>query len=405
MVALTPTGKQSLDALVAKAVEDKKIPGFVFGATSVDEEIYFNAGGNHIVDDPSSAPVTEDTVFWICSQTKLLTHLAALQLIERGKLAEEDPVVDYLPQMANPVIVEDEMADNLVYKPAQNVIRVKHLLNFTSGTFYPFKDATLDNQLEAYATLHPKDDHITGFFNVVKGTLPGVPLRFEPGTNFAYGWSSDILGFVIEKASGQRLDDYLKENIFNPLGMKPSFHLTPELKAKLLPITYRRDGKLERWANQGRLIEQDPSKVTAHLGGVGVYSSLKDYLNLLRHLLQILAGKATNPILKLEAVQSIFVPTLPEAGSKSLELFLSMFPHVPKGTYSWGNALALNTSAVEGGRSNGTGFWSGWASTFHLIDPTKGVAVVFGTQLLPAMDAEILKASLDFENALYAALE
>lgn len=92
------------------------------------------------------------------------------------------------------------MADNLVYKPAQNVIRVKHLLNFTNGTFYPLKGATLNNQLEAYAVVHPKDDYITGFFNVVKvcefwhfivmiavlhvqGTLPGVPLKYEPGTN------------------------------------------------------------------------------------------------------------------------------------------------------------------------------------------------------------------------------
>ena len=105
--------------------------------------------------------------------------------------------------MANPVIVEDEMADNLVYKPAQNVIRVEHLLNFTNGTFYPVKGMSMSSQLDAYATLHPKDDHITGFFNVVKvckiyfamrfhgllnnhflqGGLSGVPLRFEPGTN------------------------------------------------------------------------------------------------------------------------------------------------------------------------------------------------------------------------------
>ena len=70
--------------------------------------------------------------------------------------------------MANPVIVEDEMAENLVYKPAQNVIRVKHLLNFTNGTFYPIKDHNLHSQLDAYATLHPKEDPITGFFNVVK---------------------------------------------------------------------------------------------------------------------------------------------------------------------------------------------------------------------------------------------
>jgi hypothetical protein len=95
-------------------------------------------------------------------------QLAALQLIERGKITPEDPVEDYLPQMANPVIIEDEMADNLVYKPAHTVIRVKHLLNFTNGTFYPFKDMMADNLFVAYATVHPKDDHITGFFNVVK---------------------------------------------------------------------------------------------------------------------------------------------------------------------------------------------------------------------------------------------
>jgi len=104
--------------------------------------------------------------------------------------------------MANPVVIEDEMADELVYKPAQNVIRVKHLLNYTNGTFYPMKGMTPGAIPDGYATLHPKDDHITGFFNFVKvceisfavrfhgllnnfvqGSLPGVPLRFEPGTN------------------------------------------------------------------------------------------------------------------------------------------------------------------------------------------------------------------------------
>jgi len=104
-----------------------------------------------------------------CSSLIEIPQLAALQLIERGKISPEDPVVDYLPQMANPVIIEDVMADNLVYKPAQNVIRLKHLLNFTNGTFYPVKGSTNDSLLpEAYAVLHPKDDHITGFFDVVK---------------------------------------------------------------------------------------------------------------------------------------------------------------------------------------------------------------------------------------------
>ena len=182
---VTPSYWQNIKA---KAVEDKKIPGFVFGATSVDEEIYFMASGNRIVDDPSSAPVTEDTVFWICSQTKMLVHvrvsnflrscwkfsiviqLAALQLMEREKIALEDPVVDCIPQMANPVILEDEMAENLVYTPAKNVARVKHLLNFTNGMFYPFKGATRHSQMDAYTTLHPKNDYVTGFVIVRRFT-------------------------------------------------------------------------------------------------------------------------------------------------------------------------------------------------------------------------------------------
>jgi hypothetical protein len=120
--------------------------------------------------------------------------------------------------MANPVIIEDEMAENLVYKPAENVIRVKHLLNFTNGTFYPLKGASLHNQLDAYATLHPKEDPITGFFDVVKvcdfyiefevssdstflrikGTLPGVPLKFEPGTSckLLFSRKIDVLKFM-----------------------------------------------------------------------------------------------------------------------------------------------------------------------------------------------------------------
>ena len=172
----------------------------MFGATSVDEEIYFKAGGNNVVDDPLSGPVTEDSVFWICSQSKMITHvrsrlvspgpnrysypppiqIAALQLIERGKLSPEDLVVDYLPQMANPVIVEDEMAENLVYKPAQNVICVKHLLNFTNGTSLPLKGMTRDKLPDVYATLHPKEDPITGFFKVVKVC--------DSGTEIAVSW-------------------------------------------------------------------------------------------------------------------------------------------------------------------------------------------------------------------------
>lgn len=142
-----------------------------------------------------------------------------------------------------------------------------------------------------------------------------------------YGFSSDILGFVVEKAIGQSLESYLyvfpffallnlewfcdteiklhsQEVIFRPLGMSASFYLTPDVKARLVDLTYRKNGNMEAWAGQSKLIEQDPTKgkcvffiqvafifipfsVRRHMGGVGLYASLRDYLTLLRHMLQI----------------------------------------------------------------------------------------------------------------------
>ncbi|KAF8963535.1 beta-lactamase/transpeptidase-like protein [Flammula alnicola] len=362
MVRLTRSGKESLDALVAKIVEEKKIPGFVFGASTVDEEIYFKGGGYNVVDDPSSGDVNEDSVFWICSQTKLITHIAALQLLEKGSIAVETPMADYLPEFANPVIVHDEMANTISYTFAKNTVRIKHLLNFSSGLFYPMKGMTLDKQLAAYVEPHSKEDPVSEFLSIIKGDLPGIPLKFEPGSDFVYGWSSDILGYVIEKVSGKTLEQYLKENVFGPLGMKSSFYLTPELKAKCVDLTFRRNGKLEPWAGQTKINEQDPSKVTHLFGGVGLHSTLKDYLTLLRHLLRIHAGKATNPILNADTVRELFKPALNEAGAKSLQDFMSSLdPFAPEKGFQWSTAIALCTSDWPGRRKKGTAFWSGWA--------------------------------------------
>jgi CubicO group peptidase (beta-lactamase class C family) len=351
MVTLNPNGKEALDNLVAKVVQEQKIPGFVFGATSVDEEIYFKGGGYNVVNNPASGEVNEDSVFWICSQSKMIIHLAALKLVEQRRITFESPVSDYLPEFADLVIIDDQMADNLTYKPANTIMRLKHLLNFTSGLFYPLKGLRLDQQLVAYAAPHNKENPISEFISIIKGGLPGIPLLFEPGENFAYGWSSDILGFVVEKVSRQTLDEYLQENIFKPLVMKASFYLTPDIKANLVDLAYRRNGNMEAWANQSLLIEQDPTKVARHMGGVGLYASLKDYLNLLRHLLQINAGKATNPIVSAETVRSLFEPALNEEGTKSVKAFMSIDPFSPPdSSLQWSTAMAVCTSDWPGRR-------------------------------------------------------
>ncbi|KAF8172713.1 beta-lactamase/transpeptidase-like protein [Pholiota molesta] len=410
MVHLSTSGRKALDDVVAKLAEANKIPGFALGATTAEGEIYFGTGGYKTLDDPASGKVDPDTVFWICSMTKLVAHIAALQLIEQGKLKEETPVSEYFPQFANPVVLDNIMSPSPSFKPAQNAVLVKHLLNFTSGLFYPMVPDFGIKVPHSYAGIHDQKDPHSDFFSLLKGKYPGIPLGNEPGTNFVYGYGSDILGFIVEKISGTTFEKYLQENVFKPLGMKASFYLTSDLKEKLLGLSLRtEDGQLHVWNNQPGtgLIERDPSKISRHQGGIGLYVSLRDYLKLLQHILQILGGKAADPILKRETAASMFVGVLNEDGVKNLDMTVG--PLMPGVSSQWSNAFAVSTNDWPSRRKKGSGYWSGWAGTYFFIDPTTGIAVVYGTQLIGlgvgAFDPEILKGLTAFEEALYAGID
>ncbi|KAF8964756.1 beta-lactamase/transpeptidase-like protein [Flammula alnicola] len=402
MTTLSPSGERALNNFIKETVEAKKIPGFVFGVSNVDGEIFFQGGGTNIVNDPASGEVNPDSVFWLCSQTKMIAALAALKLVEQGKISFDTPLSDYLPEFRNPIIVDDTSTQKTTFRPAETVLTLKHVLNFSSGLFYPVVREGPNSLPDAYTSkeIHGTQDPISSFLRVITGDLPALPLKFEPGTDFVYGFSSDVLGFIVEKVSGKTLEEFCKEHIFGPLGMESSFYLTPALKRRLVALTFRgEDGGLNPWANQLKIIEQDPEKVSVHMGGVGLYSSMRDYLKLLRHILQINAGRpVVNPILKEETVHQIFEPALTEKGAKSLSEFITL-----PGT-QWGTALAICTQDWPQHRRKGSVFWGGWAGTTHFIDPTSGIAVVFGVQVVPYGDAEVVQFSSKLEALLYSAL-
>ncbi|KAF9483310.1 beta-lactamase/transpeptidase-like protein [Pholiota conissans] len=410
MVTLTARGKQALDDVVATLAMGQTIPGFALGATTSKEEIYFNFGGNKIIDNQSSDAVGPDTVFWICSMTKLVAHIAALQLIDQGKLKEETPVSEFFPQFSNPIILDDVTSPNPSFKPATKVMRVEHLLNFSSGLFYLWTQDIGVSVPAPYAGAHDMKDPHSEFLSILQGNFPGIPLQFEPGTNFAYGYGADILGFIVEKITGITLDQYLQDNVFEPLEMHASFYLSPGLKEKLLPLTLRtQDGKMHLWNEQPgtRIIEQDPSKVSRLMGGIGLYVSLRDYLKLLQHILQILDGTATAPILKCETAEALFIGAQNEDGVKSLGLVTGFA--FPGHNCQWSTALAVTMEDWPNRRKKGTGFWAGWAGTHFFIDPTTGIAAVYGTQIMSYIggnnDIETLKGLTAFEETLYTGLD
>ncbi|PPQ92178.1 hypothetical protein CVT25_008952 [Psilocybe cyanescens] len=402
MATLSPTGRAALDDYIKATLKAKTLPGFILGVSNVDDEIYFEGGGPNTINDSGSEKINPDGIFWICSQTKMIAAVAALKLVEKGAISLDTPVGRYIPEFRNPIIVDKTSTQNTTFRPAKTVMTVKHLLNFSSGLFYPVVRDDLTGLTEGYFSkeMHASSDARSHFFSILIGKLPALPLKFEPGTDFVYGWSSDVLGFLVEEVSGQTLEQFCKEHIFGPLGMETSFYLTPELRKRMVNLTFReQDGSLSPWREQVNIIEQDPAKVRLHLGGVGMYSSMRDYLKLLRHLMQINANRSVkNPILKQETVHQMFIPALTDKGSKSLS-DLVMAPGL-----QWGTTMAIATKDWPQRRRAGSVFWGGWAGTLYFIDPTSGIAVVFGIQIAPTGDVQAMKVWSELEALIYAAL-
>ncbi|KAJ7511438.1 beta-lactamase/transpeptidase-like protein [Mycena galericulata] len=412
MVSLSSALKDKLDRILTEAVESKATPALSFAITTADGEIYTRQVGIKLVDDSSSGSIDEDTVFWLCSQTKLITTLAALKLIEQGKIELDTPVEQVLPELANPVIVTsyDATGKPASTAPAKSKITFGQLLNHTSGLDYSADGTTPASGMPiAYSHSYKSDENgVATFFKILQGSLPGIPLKFEPGTNYGYGFSSDCAGFIVERLSGKSLEQYLQEYIFAPLGIKSaSFYLTPDLKERLLPLSYRKkSGELVRW-NAPSVIDHDPANVKVHIGGASLYSSQKDYLAILRHLLQIKGGSATNPILSLASVNTLFQPTLSPSGVvtiNALAAVLSRHLGFPTGAAQFSRGLLVNTVDVPGARRKGSGAWGGWANTSFFIDPTTGIAAVFGTQLAPAGDEKHEQLWARLEKELYSGI-
>ncbi|KAF5322969.1 hypothetical protein D9611_009300 [Ephemerocybe angulata] len=481
---LSATGIQKLDELSNNAAKAGTLPPFVFGVTSASQELYFTAQGQLDYHDASSPPITPDSIFWICSQTKLIasvrtfhlprsksifrsagrpltnritthTHLlqiAALQVIERGALSLTTPISLHIPAFAHAVVLQYPFK---VASPAHaplkpdSAVQVQHLLNHSSGLFYSLTIPDPPYAMQAgYTSAHDEKDPLGGFLKTITGNFPGIPLKFEPGSNWTYGWNSDILGFLVEAITGLKFDKYCQDNIFKPLNLRASFHLTPPLSADLVRLTFREpDGKIVPWADQTAILEHNPDKVFAHLGGVGLYTSLRDYLTLLRHILQVKEEKEGLPItdsrtaiITKRTAESLFEPTLTPAGSRSLDRF-----NMVKSGLQFSTGLALTGEDAPGGRRKGSGWcaypittslnpplhfnalphvystrnpfefmnadcrlWfvgGGWAGTSYFLDPTTGIAVVFGTQLVPPGEPEVTKLQEDLERAVYANLD
>ncbi|KAJ3519219.1 hypothetical protein NMY22_g13306 [Coprinellus aureogranulatus] len=408
---ITEAGIKALGQLVAQA--EIHLPGFAVAVTNIEEELYTAAGGHRVYGDPSGGRVTPDHRFWICSLTKLITSIAALQLIEQGRLSVNDPVFQYIPQFKQVVVLEGEHSSKgpCPHRPAKEAITVAHLLNHTSGLAYFMTDPEAPYSVFDRMNMEhgPSRAATTErFLELLQEGYPGMPVVSEPGTACVYGSGIDILGIIVEKVTGECLNEYCKKYIFEPAGMESTtFMLAEESNKTTIELSRRNvDGTLVPWANHTRLIARFPEKVNFALGGGGAYSTLRDYASLLRHILALEAGKEVGrPILKFSTAKSLFQNTLSEMDFAPMDSTINFldFSMAPKG-WNWSNAFALTTEDWPGRRKAGTGFWFGWAGLAFLIDPATGVAIVVGSQVAPSMDSHAITLFNRVEETVYANL-
>ncbi len=382
-----------VDEVLHSATSRGDIPGVVAMATDRSGPVYEGAFGRRAL--PDGAAMTADTVFWIASMTKAITSTAAMQLVERGKLALGRPIADILPELAAPRALEGfDPAGEPRLRPAARPITLRHLITHTSGFVYDIWNPVM----ERYMALKG----IPGIISCENAALD-LPLVFDPGDKWDYGIGIDWVGKAVERASGQRLGDYFAEHIFAPSGMTDTgFRLRSDQRDRLTAMHARGDD-----GTLGVVEFEVPQEPEFQMGGGGLYGSAADYLAFMRLFLNEGSGPS-GAVLKSEtaalmagnaigALDVRLLKTAMPAYSNDAEFFPGMVK-------KWGLGFMISTIAVPGGRSAGSLAWAGLANTYFWIDPAKGVAGVILMQLLPFADAKALAAFDAFEKALYAAL-
>ncbi|HEY1799129.1 MAG TPA: serine hydrolase domain-containing protein [Stellaceae bacterium] len=384
---------EQIDEALSGAVERGEIPGVVAMAVGEDGIFYEGAFGRRSL--AGDAAMTMDTVFRIASMTKAITSVAALQLVERGKLTLDDPVPAIDPALAKPqVLVLFDRSARPLLRPARRAITLRHLLTHTAGFSYEAWNRNM-LQFNGISKLPPMSSG--------KRAALRVPLMFDPGDRWEYGINIDWVGRLVEEVSGEPLDVYMREHIFAPLGMKDTGFRPSEAQRARQATIHQRNG-------EGLVPQPFEELITPEFwaGGGGLYSTAADYIAFLQMLLHggthngaTILTPATvkmlgeNQIGKLHA--GIMKTTTP-ARSRDV----NFFPDIPVG---WGLATLINEMRGPHGRSMNSLTWAGLFNTYYWLDPTRRIAAVILMQILPFVDKEAAGVYGAYEEAVCKAVD
>lgn len=393
---------QLLDKFIQDYVNKGFIPGGVFLVVRHNQIVYNKTFGFRSTD--KKVPYRKDDIFRICSMTKAITTVAVMQLYEEGKLGIDDAVQDYIPAFKKTQVLDSFIEKDSSYTtvPVKSPITLRQLLTHTSGIaygdFYPGKIKAVykKHNMLGVGLSHPGWT-TEEFIN----RLADVPLAFQPGDHFMYGLNMDILGRVIEVVSGEKLADYFRNHIFEPLGMKDTyFYLPKEKQNRLVPIYgYDAGNKFDMNVKAELAGNPDYPKNTDighYAGGGGLSSTALDYAVFIQSLLNngLYNGKRILSRKTVEMMTADQMISLNQQGKG--------YSNRPGDTFCLGFSLRTDQGKGINSKSPGTYEWGGYFTTKFFIDPKEDLIFVGMMQIYNFQHGEFYDR---LSAILYGAIE
>lgn len=376
---------QEINKLMHRYIENGQAAGISAAIYRNGGICYFDKAG--YADLEGQRPISEDTIFRIYSMTKPITSVAIMMLWEKGKLRLNDPLSRFLPKFKEMEIFISENER----EPANREITIKDLLTHTSGLSYANFENPAPGEVYANSNLMFTAEHTTEeFFD----RLAELPLLFHPGEEWHYSLATDVLGRVVEVVSGMEFEAFLKQEIFEPLGMVDTHFTVPEEKMGRFATLYGEmaDGSMGLIPNT---VAGDYTQAGFQSGGGGLISTMADYMQFAQLILNKgeLDGRRLLGRKTVELMASNFLP--------SSLLPIALGKEMPGVGFGLGFNHILDPAAVGIANSTGNHGWGGWASTTFWIDPVEEMIGLLMVQYIPQNDYFL---GADFRTAVYQAL-
>ena len=367
--------------LLNRYIEPEKIAGCLTLISRRGEIAHLSALGQ--MDIERGKPMAVDTIFRFYSMTKPITSVALMQLHERGMFQLTDPVHRFIPEWRDLQVMSGGDWPRFTTRPAERPMTVRDLLSHQSGLTYGFMEGSLErayNRADVYSagTMRGRD------LQSMIDRLSELPLKFSPGERWNYGVSTDVCGYLVQTIAGQRFDEYLRERIFEPLGMVDTAFDVPAEKIERFAANYERgpDRELRLLDDPAASGYAEPQ--TFFSGGGGLVSTAQDYQRFCQMLLN--GGELDGArLLGPKTIELMTMNHLPNGDDLSARALGTFSETANDGVgFGLGFAMIVDLARSQNVGSLGEYYWGGAASTIFWIDPAEELIVIFLTQFMPS---------------------